>query len=723
MPLSIYALTGALATIAVGLAAAAPSPGLSGPDWIVVPLAATLVAAGVLQVEFRWRGERYSIDLFEAALVPLLVVFAGPGGIALTAAAKLVSQRLLRVAWLKTLFNTAQWAMGAAIASIVYLELRGSNPLDIFALALAVAAAVLNSHTTVATAMAMSQRGTFMDALRALVPSLMPGSLAALALNTSLGLLFGAVVIEEPALTVLFLVPLGLCWWGQKAYTEVVVDRSRVQALQDATHHMVASPRVDAVLPEALEAVRLAFASVTVAIVDRDGNTVAFAGDPNALAAARRLALTAGASAARVRTTDSSSTAEALRELGHRNALIAPVTQNNIVRGALVSIDRSGLDGFDAGEVAVFEALASAIASAQARTDLHEQLVGERAHLFEIIDRSSDGIFTVTADGVIGDWNPAMVTITGFRVDEAAGGTPAALLRPSAPGGSAIALERWKGAGESAFPAEIEILTRTGEARTLQCSYSETASEPTSLVVTARDVTKQRELDRLRDDFVATVSHELRTPLTSIIGFSSMLLDPPRPLSQDERNDAVAMIRKGARRLERLIYNLLEVSRIEDRATAAPGPIDLEAAVENAIGELQETYPHREIRVDLGSRVVRAIGNQLSVEQILTNLLGNALKYSEHGPVEVTIDETPDQLTISVRDHGPGIPASEQEKIFDRFHRMDQHHVQAGTGLGLYISRRLAAAMGGELSLESAPGEGSTFLLHLPGEVHLVAVG
>jgi len=723
MPLSIYALTGALAAAAVALGAAAPSPGLAGPDWIVLPLAATLVAAGVLQIEFRWRGERYSMDLFEAALVPLLVVFAGPGAVALTAAAKLVSQRLLGVGWLKTLFNTAQWATGAGLAGIVYLELRGSSPLDVPALALAVAAAVLNSHTTVATAMALSQRGTLMDALRAVAPTLMPGSLAALALNTSLGLLFGAAIIEEPALTVLFLVPLGLCWWGQKAYTEVVVDRSRVQALHDATRHLVASSRADAVLPDALEVVRVAFASVAVAVLDANGTTVAYAGDPVALAAARELALTADGSAARVLATDSSASAEALRGFGHRNALIAPLTQSNVVRGALVSIDRSGLDGFDAGEMAVFEALASAIASARARADLHEQLFRERAHLFEIIDRSSDGIFTVTAEGVIGDWNPAMVTITGFTVDEAASGAPAALLRPSAPGGAAIALERWKAEGSASFPAEIEILTRTGETRTLQCSYSETASEPASLVVTARDVTKQRELDRLRDDFVATVSHELRTPLTSIIGFSSMLIYPPRQLSEDERGDAAAMIRKGARRLERLIYNLLEVSRIEDQTTASPGTIDLEAAVDNIIGELHEAYPNREIRVDLGSRAVRAIGNQLSVEQVLTNLLANALKYSEGGPVEVTVDEAADRLTISVRDHGPGIPAAEHDKIFDRFHRMDQHHVQAGTGLGLYISRRLAAAMGGELTLDSSPGEGAMFSLHLPGEVHLVAVG
>ena len=145
--------------------------------------------------------------------------------------------------------------------------------------------------------------------------------------------------------------------------------------------------------------------------------------------------------------------------------------------------------------------------------------------------------------------------------------------------------------------------------------------------------------------------------------------------------------------------------------------------IDNSIAELRESYPVRDIRVEAGTGAVRAIGNQLSVEQILTNLLANALKYSEDGPIEVVVDETPDRLTVRVRDHGPGIPAAEQERIFERFHRMDQHHVQAGTGLGLYISRRLALSMHGDLTVDSAPGRGATFSLQLPAEVHLVAVG
>jgi signal transduction histidine kinase len=218
------------------------------------------------------------------------------------------------------------------------------------------------------------------------------------------------------------------------------------------------------------------------------------------------------------------------------------------------------------------------------------------------------------------------------------------------------------------------------------------------------------------------VSHELRTPLTSIVGFATMLDESFDEMPQEKRDQALHLIRKGARRLERMILNLLEVSRIERRRVAELVPVDIDLACATAVTELQELYPHREIRFTRGSGTVQAVGNQLSVEQILSNLVGNALKYSIHGPVGIRVEEAPGQLTVTVSDSGPGIPAVEQERIFERFHRVDQEHVQAGTGLGLYISRQLATSMNGTLSVSSVQGEGSSFTLTLPAELRLSAV-
>jgi PAS domain S-box-containing protein len=713
VPLSIPLFTAALAGAAVVLAAATDHDHVYGaPQWTIIPLCLALVLSGMLQIDFRWGRERESLDLHEAALVPLLAVFAGPGAVLIVAATKFASQRLLRVAPVKTAFNVAQWSAATAAAGFVYAALRPpGGELDLLALAAGAAVGALVNHGALAVVLALVQRGTLRDALRGLAPVIVPGWVVATSMNVAFGALLAVVLIERPELSVLFLVPLGLFGWAQRAYSEVVVDRSRVAALQQATHQLASIDDPWAACGEALEAIRGAFSASAVVLVPAEsGRSAVGAGDAAAMARAADVAALADGGAAR-RVAD-----------GEGRALVSPLLVDGEVVGSLVSIGRDGLQGFDDGELAVFDALARELAGAIGRAELHRALLRQRTHLFEIVHHSSDGIFTVAADGTILDWNPAMAAITGFETPADGGGRVAAVLRAHLVGGGEVQLDRWSEVGADALPPEIEILTRNGDPRTLACSFSVTATEPRALVVIARDVTRQRELDRLRDDFVATVSHELRTPLTSIVGFSTLLLDSPRPLQSDERHEALLSIRKGARRLERLVFNLLEVARIEQRPTPTAEAVDVEEAVDHAIAELRESHPDRTIRRHGDAGVVRARGVQLSVEQILTNLLSNALKYST-GAVDVTMSATFERITVSVTDEGPGIAAADQERIFGKFERLDHHAMQAGTGLGLYIARRLAASMDGTLTVSSEPGEPTTFTLSLPAEVHLVAVG
>jgi PAS domain S-box-containing protein len=391
------------------------------------------------------------------------------------------------------------------------------------------------------------------------------------------------------------------------------------------------------------------------------------------------------------------------------------------VTGWLLSYDRSGLEGFEAGEATIFEALAGELAGALERSELLGALVRERAHFFDVVDRSSDAIFTITRDGRVDTWNPAMARLAGYAADEL-GGHALAQLRPRDASGAEVTFERWVDNDGDALPGDVEILTRGGERRWLQCSYATTASAPRSLVVMARDVTRQREVDRLKDDFVAAVSHELHTPLTTIMGFTNLLLEPSA-LDVDGQAEALSMIRKGTRRLSSLISNLLQVAIVDARGAAVPGtPIDVNEACANVLEELRDSWPNREITIALGSGAVVALGNQLSIEQILSNLAGNALKYAPDSQVHIRVDELPEHLLIRVSDNGPGIPRDHLDRIFDRFERLDHNHVQAGTGLGLYIARQLARSMGGQLTVDSEVGQGSTFTLDLPAELHLVAV-
>ncbi|MEA3076066.1 MAG: hypothetical protein QOF60_974, partial [Actinomycetota bacterium] len=706
-----------------GPGAAAGSDGFDGKSWVLVPLCATLLVSGLLQVDFHYRGQREALDLFEAALLPVVAVFAGPGAVMLAAVTKLASQRLLRVEPVKAAFNVAQWSCAAGVASLVFLRLRDASVDPTAALVVAMVAAIVVNHLSVVFVLALVQGRGLREVFSGLGP-VVPVWVIGGAANLSFGLIFAVVVAAKPGLAALCLVPLGVLSLAHRSYSEVVVDRARVESLHAATHILAGPVGTAEALPEVLEAIRGAFSAAAVDVVLFDGDVQHHAGDPDLAGLARAIAsAAAGSEVRRIDAGDGSTIGGMLAEAERRCCLVGPLRYDGRTVGVLVSTDRTGLDGFDVGERQVFEALTGEIASALQRSELHDALVRERGHLFEIVDRSSDGIFTIAADGTVADWNPAMEGITGFSAAEAVGARSTMLLRARTGEGVEVDFEDWSGAGVASLPTEFEVSTRAGETRVLACSFAGTRTEPVSLVVVARDVTRQREIDRMRDDFVATVSHELRTPLTSIIGFTSMLMEPPRPLTEKEQAESLAMVRKGARRLERLVFNLLEVSRIEARTQIAPtAPVDVDAACRDVVAEMQETYPGRQITVHPGSGALRAIGNRLSIEQILGNLVGNALKYGDGSPVTVDVDESePDTVTLRVSDRGPGIPESEHERIFDRFHRLDHQAVQAGTGLGLYISRQLATAMGGTLTISSNGGKGATFSLTLPAELDLVA--
>jgi two-component system phosphate regulon sensor histidine kinase PhoR len=432
--------------------------------------------------------------------------------------------------------------------------------------------------------------------------------------------------------------------------------------------------------------------------------------DTGAIGLARLLVAGGGVRRARA-TGDETELAAALVSAGHRDALSVPLERDGQVVGALVSYDRSGFEGFEHGEEAVITALGAVATRAIEKSELLSVIVTERRQLAEIVDRSSDGIFTVDVAGVIESWNPAMEAMTGAVARDVVGIAGMSRFAPRDAEGRLVRFDHWTA---DAIPAEVLISTPTGE-RWLGLS-SAVGGGGDTLVVVARDITRAREIDRMKDDFIATVSHELRTPLATIRGFTE-LLEPPNPVSDDVRSQVLGRIRKGTHRLERLVANLLEVSRIDARRSAevVATELDLVEVVHRVVDEVRESWPDREVVVDVGHGGWRVHGNLLSLERIIINLLSNALTYADRGPVILTVrSDEDDRVAVSVRDHGPGIAEQDQLRIFERFERLDTENQKAGTGLGLYISRGLANAMGADLDVESRPGEGAEFTLRLP---------
>jgi signal transduction histidine kinase len=229
-------------------------------------------------------------------------------------------------------------------------------------------------------------------------------------------------------------------------------------------------------------------------------------------------------------------------------------------------------------------------------------------------------------------------------------------------------------------------------------------------------LTRLREFDRLKDEFIAIVSHELRTPLTSVYG-AAMTLER-HTLDEERQRALLEIIATEAARLSRLLDDILWVSRL-DSGRARPfitrvEPLPLTVDVVDATRTHLPVGLSVELLHDPVPPDVAADPDKL--RQVLVNLIENAVKYTHEGRIEVRLDHRDGRVRFSVRDEGPGIPLAQQERIFEKFYRLDPNMTQGvgGTGLGLYICRELIDSMQGEIWVESAPGEGSTFSFELP---------
>jgi two-component system sensor histidine kinase KdpD len=228
------------------------------------------------------------------------------------------------------------------------------------------------------------------------------------------------------------------------------------------------------------------------------------------------------------------------------------------------------------------------------------------------------------------------------------------------------------------------------------------------------------ETDRLRTALLNSVSHDLRTPLASIKASASSLLDREVQWSDEQRHEFLTTIDEEADRLTRLVHNLLDMSRIEAHA------LDLRLE-ETSLAEIAGSVVRRarspastaaagqRVDVRVPESVPPVLADPVLLEQVLANLLDNAVRYGEGSPIAVLARELEDAVEVRVVDHGPGIPEPERERVFDQFYRLKGGGRRPeGTGMGLSICRGIVAALRGGLRVETTPGGGATFILTLP---------
>jgi PAS domain S-box-containing protein len=241
------------------------------------------------------------------------------------------------------------------------------------------------------------------------------------------------------------------------------------------------------------------------------------------------------------------------------------------------------------------------------------------------------------------------------------------------------------------------------------------AGRVTQAVCVLRDASVRNRGDSQRGELISTLAHELRSPLTSVKGFTSTLLHRWERFTDDQKREMLATVNMDADRVTRLIRELLDVSRIDaGRLELRRKEFDLAAMAEGIVGRFELQHDGHKFQLSFPDGFPRVYADPDKIEQVLTNLVENAVKYSDGGAVTVTGQVTDTEIEVAVRDQGVGIPADQLPLIFTKFYRRAGHGSPSGTGLGLFIARGLVEAHDGRIWADSPPDQGTTLRFRLP---------
>jgi len=422
--------------------------------------------------------------------------------------------------------------------------------------------------------------------------------------------------------------------------------------------------------------------------------------------------------------------------LGVRNGICAPLTikqrddEERVVQerviGVMHAFNKRYEQEFNDDDVRLLEMLAEQAAAVINNAQLYIELTEEKERLEATFESIHAGVMVVNNQGKIRLINKFACEMLGLDDDnEQYVGEPFDEVIPVP---VLKSLFRDSLQQRSEMSREIDFPDKHRIYRVETSLMAGENHQADSVVAIFSDITEIRQVERMKTAFVSTVSHELRTPLTSIKGFISTLLDDPNEELYDAetRREFYEIIDQECDRLTRLISDLLNISRIESgRALEMQiTTVNIYETV-NRVLEIQQQYTHRHklvSKVPPDFPTITADADK--VVQILDNLVGNAVKYSpDGGTVTVTAEDEGETIRLDITDEGLGVPEQHRDKIFERFHMVDDdagHKAVKGTGIGLYLVKHLAQAHGGDVWLAwTEVGKGSTFSVRLPKEAQV----
>ncbi|MTW13343.1 PAS domain S-box protein [Pseudoduganella eburnea] len=371
---------------------------------------------------------------------------------------------------------------------------------------------------------------------------------------------------------------------------------------------------------------------------------------------------------------------------------------------------------------ALSRTLISLVANLEGRVSARtRQLREAMQRIGAIIDSAQDAFIAADPDGRISDWNPAAERMFGWTRAEAVGKSYIALMVPQrfrAQQEAALAAARGSDAASFGRRVQLALIRRDGAELVVEASVS----RPADALFTAflHDISEQRKVEEMKNEFIATVSHELRTPMTSIRGSLSMLIEGAAGELPPDVRHLVNIAYQSSERLVRLVNNILDIEKIEagkmdfrsEELTVAP-------LLEEAFNAVRGSAAERPVALERqgDGRGMKVRGDRDKLVQVLVNLLSNAIKYSpQFNTVTLACAATPEGIRMSVSDNGAGIPQEFQARVFEKFGQADSSdtRIKGGTGLGLAICRAIVEQHGGSIGFETREGQGTTFHVVLP---------
>jgi signal transduction histidine kinase len=640
------------------------------------------------------------LTFFEAILVmaalalpPMVVITGALGGLA-------VAWIVMRRAWVKTIFNFGMFAAATSTMLLVAHAIAGPQPVGEIDLRLVLALMAGTAAFGAVNLLALAAVVLVTEGVRPLgwLRAEIVGSLVMVGGNVGVAVIFVTMAKSSPILLPFVGLPVLALVHSFKQSQRHARERERANALVELSSALTASGDPSALVDGLLAPLRKVF--------DADRATISLTVDDGRANAEDRVVVL-----------DLGDGAQGSLSIGW-----------NLARGEH-GRPFPRLGGKSAVDEPLLATTAGAISSVLRSARQVTALIEESSKLQAVIDHATDGIAVIDGNGAVLVWSPSMRELVGdppplavlAQYDDAVVGLLSTLARD--PAAMAATLTRSLPVVRAKTSVDVCLIGRQGDDRALDVSVSRIGGPgPGLAVLTAHDATEDRRVEKMKADFVATVSHELRTPITPIKGYARLLASRGDRMEPARRLHALQTIEDRADHLSRLVDDLLMASRVQSKTETSKLAVRREAEdLRNIVRQAATAFPllSDRLEVRLPAQPVKAYCDDMRAVQCLANLIGNAEKYSAAGtPIVVELIGTPTVggPRVIVTDRGRGIPAAELERIFERFHRVEDPFTMTtgGSGLGLFIARELARAMGGDITVKSVPGEGSTFCLTLP---------